>query len=187
VSPPPAGQDPAGRDGAQSAQSAPAVRGLAWGPDQTPLRRPSGPADPQDDYGYRQIMVRSLIRAQLGLSLVCLVFALAVTALFPALCAVLPRLDHAEVFGLPLTLIALGAGIYPVILIIAVFYNHQAGRLERQFISLVDGPHHPARPLGDEVREAPARGPHHPARPLGDEVREVPARGERVDRPQADD
>lgn len=83
-------------------------------------------------------MVRSLIRAQLGLSLVCLVFALAVTALFPVLCAVLPRLDHAEVFGLPLTLIALGAGIYPVILIIAVFYNHQASRLEKQFISLVD-------------------------------------------------
>jgi hypothetical protein len=135
VSPPPAGQGPAGGDGAQPA---PAVRGLAWGPDQTPLRGPSGPADAQDDYGYRQIMVRSLIRAQLGLSLVCLVFALAVTALFPALCAVLPGLDHAEVFGLPLTLIALGAAIYPVILIIAVFYNHQASRLERQFSSLVD-------------------------------------------------
>jgi hypothetical protein len=164
---PPAGPDPARRDGARSAQSAPAVRGLAWGPDQTPLRSPSGPADAQDDYGYRQIMARSLIRAQLGLSLVCLVFALAVTALFPALCAVLPRLDHAEVFGLPLTLIALGAGIYPVILTIAVFYNHQAGRLERQFISLVNGPHHPAPALGDEAREAP--------------------RAERAGRPQADD
>ena len=84
-------------------------------------------------------MVRSLIRAQLGLSLVCLVFALAVTALFPMLCAVLPRLDHAKVFGLPVALIALGAGIYPVILIIALFYNRQANRLERKFISLVGG------------------------------------------------
>jgi putative solute:sodium symporter small subunit len=125
-------------DDAQSAQSAPAVRSLAWGPGQTPRRSSPGPADPQDDYGYRQIMVRSLIRAQLGLSLVCLVFALAVTALFPVLCAVLPRLDHTEVFGLPLALIALGAGIYPVILIIAVFYNHQANRLEQQFVRLVD-------------------------------------------------
>lgn len=132
-------------DETRPAQAAPAGRTLAWGPDQTPLRRSSGPADPQDDYGYRQIMVRSLIRAQLGLSLVCLVFALAVTALFPILCAVLPRLDQAEVFGLPLTLIALGAGIYPVILIIAVFYNHQASRLEKQFISLVDGLQAPAR------------------------------------------
>jgi putative solute:sodium symporter small subunit len=84
-------------------------------------------------------MVRSLIRAQLGLSLVCLVFALAVTALFPMLCAVLPRLDHAELFGLPVTLIALGASIYPVILIIAFFYNHQANRLERKFIALFGG------------------------------------------------
>jgi len=115
----------------------PGVRGLAWGPGQTPRHHSSAAADGHDDLGYRQIMARSLIRAQLGLSLVCLVFALAVTALFPMLCAVLPRLDHAEVLGLPVTLMALGAGIYPVILIIAFFYNHQANRLERKFISLV--------------------------------------------------
>ena len=83
-------------------------------------------------------MVRSLIRAQLGLSLVCLVFALAVTASFPILCAVLPPLDHTEVFGLPLTLIALGIGIYPVILIIGTFYEYRSRRLENQLISLVD-------------------------------------------------
>jgi hypothetical protein len=83
-------------------------------------------------------MVRSLIRAQLGLSLVCLAFALAVTASFPILCAVLPALDHAKVFGLPLTLVALGVCIYPVILIIGAFYNYQASRLEKQFIRLVD-------------------------------------------------
>jgi putative solute:sodium symporter small subunit len=89
------------------------------------------------------MMVRSLMHAQLSLSLVCMVFALAVTASFPMLCAVLPHLDHTEVFGLPLTLIALGAGIYPVILIVGFFYNHQASRLEKKFTSLVqhvDGP-----------------------------------------------
>ncbi len=88
-------------------------------------------------------MIRSLIRAQLGLSLVCLAFALAVTASLPILCAVLPGLDRIEVFGLPLALVALGAGIYPVILIIGIFYNYQAGRLEQRFMSLadrVDGP-----------------------------------------------
>lgn len=116
-----------------------AVRGRAWGPDQVPLQRSnSGTPDPQDDHGYCQIMVRSLIRAQLGLSLVCLAFALAVTASFPILCAVLPGLDHAEVFGLPLVLVALGVCIYPVILIIGAFYNYQASRLEKQFILLVD-------------------------------------------------
>jgi putative solute:sodium symporter small subunit len=142
ASPSPAGRDP--EPDAHEAQNAAGGRSLAWGPGQAAQRRSAGGSDPQDDLGYRQIMARSLIRAQLGLSLVCLVFALAVTALFPMLCAVLPRLDHTEIFGLPLTLIALGAGIYPVILIIAFFYNHQANRLERQFISLVervDRPH----------------------------------------------
>lgn len=116
-----------------------ANRGLAWSPDHVPLQdHLPRPAPVQVDHGYWQIMIRSLIRAQLGLSLVCLAFALAVTASFPILCAVLPGLDHTEIFGLPLTLIALGAGIYPVILIIGVFYNHQAGRLEQRFISLTD-------------------------------------------------
>lgn len=92
----------------------------------------------QVDHGYWQIMIRSLIRAQLGLSLVCLAFALAVTASFPILCAVLPSLAHAQVLGLPVTLIALGAGIFPVILLIGIFYNYQAGRLEQRFISLAD-------------------------------------------------
>ena len=114
-----------------------ATRALAWGPDEVPLKyRPV--AFSESDHEYRQILVRSLIRAQLGLSLVCLAFALAVTASFPILCAVLPRLSQVTVFGLPLTLIALGIGVFPVILIIGAFYLHQATRLERQFVRLVD-------------------------------------------------
>src|SRR5580698_2530818 len=118
------------------------MRALAWGPGEVPLKyRPV--AFSESDHEYRQILIRSLIRAQLGLSLVCLAFALAVTASLPILCAVLPGLDRIEVFGLPLALVALGAGIYPVILIIGIFYNYQAGRLEQRFMSLadrVDGP-----------------------------------------------
>jgi hypothetical protein len=116
-----------------------AVRSLAWGPDQKPAERSlAGQVPAEGDHSYYQIMARSLIRAQLGLSLVCLTFALAITASFPILCAVLPPLDRAQVLGMPLTLIALGVSIFPVILIIATFYNYQANRLERQFISLVD-------------------------------------------------
>lgn len=114
-------------------------RSLAWGPSQIPRRRDhSDFGDLPDDQGYCLILVRSLIRAQLGLSLVCLAFALTVTASFPILCAVLPGLDHVVILGLPLTLIALGAGIYPVILGIGWFYNRQASRLERRFVSIVD-------------------------------------------------
>ena len=113
------------------------IRSLAWGPGQVSL--PGGQGDvSQPDRDYWQILVRSLIRAQLGLSLLCLAFALAVTASFPILCAVLPSIVHVTVLGLPLTLIALGVGVFPVILIIGAFYVRQAARLERQFSQLVE-------------------------------------------------
>jgi putative solute:sodium symporter small subunit len=119
-------------------------RSVAWGPGAIPLQpQHLDPADMRADHGYCQVLVRSLIRAQLGVSLVCLAFALAVTASFPILCAVVPALYRTEIFGLPLVLVALGAGIYPVILLIGFFYNHQASRLEKKFTSLVnrvDGP-----------------------------------------------
>lgn len=115
---------------------APPARRLAWGPNQEPLQHHQGPGLVQGDHGYCQILVRSLIRAQLGLSLVCLTFALAVTASFPALCAILPRLDHREILSMPLPLIVLGVSVYPVILAIGAFYNHHANRLEKQFVGL---------------------------------------------------
>jgi uncharacterized membrane protein (DUF485 family) len=113
------------------------IRSLAWGPGEVSLL--GGPGDAsQPDRDYWQILVRSLIRAQLGLSLVCLAFALAVTASFPILCAVLPSVIHVTIFGLPVTLLALGVGVFPVILIIGAFYVKQAARLERQFSKLVE-------------------------------------------------
>ncbi len=139
-------QPPAGENGHGPVAPPPGpARGLAWSPEHVPLQvQLPAPSAVEVDHGYWQLMIRSLIRAQLGLSLVCLAFALAVTASLPILCAVLPGLDRVRVFGLPLTLVTLGAGIYPVILIIGVFYNHQAGQLEQRFISVadrVDEPH----------------------------------------------
>jgi hypothetical protein len=113
-----------------------ATRSVAWGPGEVPLKR--GPGDADADHSYLQILIRSLIRAQLGLSLVCLAFALAVTASYPILWALLPSAIKVRVFGLPLTLVALGVGVFPVILLIGAFYVHQATRLERQFTRLVD-------------------------------------------------
>ena len=113
------------------------TRSLAWGPGEVAVER-SRADGAEPDQGYRQILVRSLIRAQLGLSLVCLAFALAVTASFPILCAVRPSLTRVTVFGLPLTLMVLGVGVFPPILLIGAFYLRQAARLERQFVKLVD-------------------------------------------------
>lgn len=113
-------------------------RSLAWGPSQIPQpREPPARAGQQHDHGYYQILVRSLIRAQLGLSLVCLAFALAVTVSFPILYAVLPWLSHTTIAGLPVTLVTLGIGIYPVILAIGWFYTFQARRLESRFVCIM--------------------------------------------------
>jgi hypothetical protein len=112
------------------------IRSLAWGPGEVSLLGGQNDVS-QPDRDYWQILIRSLIRAQLGLSLVCLAFALAVTASFPIMWALLPSASHIKVLGLPLTLVALGVGVFPVILIIGTFYVHQAARLERQFTKLV--------------------------------------------------
>jgi hypothetical protein len=134
------GRDPAPRpDDRPAIAAAPGARSIAWAPHHTP-RQQGGPdqSGPDGDPGYCQVLARSLIRAQLALSLVCLAFALAVTASYPVLCAVLPGLVADRLFGLPLTLLVLGAGIFPVILAIGWFYTWQAGRLERRFITLMD-------------------------------------------------
>jgi hypothetical protein len=97
-----------------------------------------GFGDVQSDTAYGRLLVRSLTRAQLGLSLMCLALAVAVVASLPVLAALWPGARRIAVAGLPLTLIILGAGIYPVLMAIGWFYNHQASQLEARFIDLVD-------------------------------------------------
>ena len=80
------------------------------------------------------------MRAQLGLSLVCLTFALAVTASFPLIAAMAPAVTRITLAGVPLTLIVLGFAFYPVFLAVGWFYNRQARQLEARFTSLVDPP-----------------------------------------------
>jgi putative solute:sodium symporter small subunit len=88
------------------------------------------------------------VRAQLGLSLMCLTLALVVTASYPVVAALAPAITKITVAGLPLTLIVLGFGFYPVLLGIGWFYNHQARQLEARFTGLVDPA---ARPLPDST------------------------------------
>ncbi len=78
------------------------------------------------------------MRAQLGLSLMCLTFALAVTASFPVIAAMVPAVARITVAGVPLTLVVLGFAFYPVFLAVGWFYNRHARQLEARFTSLVD-------------------------------------------------
>jgi hypothetical protein len=116
-----------------------ARRLVVWLPDQVPEAQDAiGPGDLQNDTVCRRLLLRSLMRAQLALSLVCLVAALAVTVSFPLVAALAPGTGRVMVAGLPLTLIVLGAGVYPILLAVGWFYNRQARQLEVNFTKLVD-------------------------------------------------
>ena len=114
---------------------------VVWQHDQARLEHDViGLGDVQSDTPYGRLLVRSLTRAQLGLSLLCLALAVVGVASLPLLAALWPGARRVTVAGLPLTLIVLGAGIYPVLMAIGWFYHHQASQLEARFIDLVDPP-----------------------------------------------
>jgi len=114
-------------------------RVVVWQHDQARLQHDViGIGDVQSDTVYGRLLVRALTRAQLGLSLMCLAFAVAVIASLPVVMALLPAARKVTVVGLPLTLVILGAGIFPVLMAVGWFYNRQASQLEARFIDLVD-------------------------------------------------
>lgn len=112
---------------------------VEWQHDQAQLQHDViGIGDVQSDTVYGRLLVRSLTRAQLGLSLMCLAATVATIGSFPVIMALLPSARTVRVAGLPLTLVVLGAGIFPVLLAVGWFYNRQASQLEARFIDLVD-------------------------------------------------
>jgi sulfite exporter TauE/SafE len=125
--------------GEGEAGGAPPRKVVVWQHDQArPLHDVIGLGDVQSDTPYGRLLLRSLTRAQLGLSLMCLSLALALIASLPVIMALLPSARRVMVFGLPLTLVILGAGIFPVLMAVGWFYNRQAKQLEARFIELVD-------------------------------------------------
>ena len=126
----------------QPAQPQPAQRQLVvWRGDQVPVQHGiPGPGDLRDDTNTGRLLIGSLVRAQLGLSLMCLMFALTVTVSFPLVAALVPAIGRTRVAGLPVTLIVLGFAFYPVFLAVGWFYHRQARQLEARFTDLVDPP-----------------------------------------------
>ena len=118
----------------------PAQRQLVvWRGDGVPVQHDiPGPGDLRDDTKAGRLLIGSLIRAQLGLSLLCLMIALTVTISFPLVTALVPAVGRMRVAGLPLTLIVLGFAFYPVFLAVGWFYHRQARQLEARFTDLVN-------------------------------------------------
>jgi hypothetical protein len=85
-----------------------------------------------------EVLLQSLIRAQLALAIrVFAVFGCLLLGL-PALFASYPGLAEFRVLGLPLVWLVLGAAVYPLLVLMAALYVHQAERNEREFVELVE-------------------------------------------------
>jgi uncharacterized membrane protein (DUF485 family) len=92
-----------------------------------------------DEHGeYRDVLLRSLMRAQFGLTVTFIALAVGVLISLPLVAGLIPSLADKHVFGLPLTLAVLGVAVYPVLVVIAVVYVRLAERTERHFLDLVE-------------------------------------------------
>ena len=118
---------------------APGRQRVVWRSDQVLIQHDiPGLSDLRDDTSAGRLLLKSFMRAQLGLSLMCLTFALTVTGSYPVIAAMVPAVSRMTVAGVPLTLIVLGFAFYPVFLAVGWFYNRHARQLEARFTSLVD-------------------------------------------------
>ena len=107
-----------------------------------PRRASNRPLSPvRDDLyqadAYGRELLTSLMRAQAGVSLAVLLPAITLLAIYPLLAVLVPRLANFEVLGLPLTLIILGGGIYPPLVLLGYWYVRRAERLEQRFVELL--------------------------------------------------
>jgi hypothetical protein len=104
------------------------------------LRRP-GLGDSSPSLGereYRDVLLRSMMRAQLGLTLGFIALAVCVLGSLPLIAALIPSLSYRHVFGVPVSLAVLGFGVYPVLIGLGFGYVRLAERTERRFLELVD-------------------------------------------------
>ncbi|MEN3121180.1 hypothetical protein [Janibacter sp. LM] len=81
--------------------------------------------------------VRSLVRAQLQLSLSVLAVGLVTLGALPLLFALAPPLRRLELLGVPLPWLVLGLLVYPGVVLIARWYTRASERIEADFSDLV--------------------------------------------------
>ncbi|MFC4603410.1 hypothetical protein [Rhodococcus kronopolitis] len=92
----------------------------------------------QEQTEVGEVMVRALVRAQLGLAVRIAVLVAAVLGLIPLLVMVLPALTTASVFGVRLPWLVLGAAVYPMLYGAGWLYRRLAEHTEQEFVDLAD-------------------------------------------------
>jgi putative solute:sodium symporter small subunit len=86
-----------------------------------------------------EIYLRRLVRAQLGLSLTALLSFGGVFAGLPLALWLAPGVDRVELLGVPLTLLVLCVGVFPLLVAVGVLYARRANALDEEFRDLVRG------------------------------------------------
>ena len=84
------------------------------------------------------VYVRSLIRSQLGLAVVCLLAFVVLTVLLVLGVYAVPGLAGLQLAGMPASWLVLGLGVYPIIWVTALIYARAASRNERSYLDLTD-------------------------------------------------
>ncbi len=131
------GQAAPGRPG----DPAPPRRVAVTSPRTTAVRRPPGRAalralSEQDVVG--ELLVRSLVRAQLLLAVRLLLVLLVLLGGVPLLFALAPSTRDVVLLGLPLPWLVLGVLVYPALVLGGLVHLRLAERHERDFAELVD-------------------------------------------------
>ena len=91
--------------------------------------------DAQTELG--EIYMRSLMRTQLRLALGTVLILASTVGALPVLFATIPWLRTTRLLGVPLPWLVLGAGVYPLLLVLAWSYVRRAEANERSFDDLV--------------------------------------------------
>ena len=116
-------------------------RVVVTGPRTRTVRRPPGrpgvrALDEQTRVG--DLLVRSLVRAQLGLALRTAAVVLVTLGGLPLLFATVPTTRDVQVLGLALPWLCLGVLVYPGLLLTGWVHVRLAERNERDFVELVE-------------------------------------------------
>lgn len=84
-----------------------------------------------------EIYLRRLVRAQLGLSLTALLSFGGVFAGLPLALWLVPSVERVQLLGVPLPLLVLCVGVFPVLIAVGRLYERRATALDEAFRELV--------------------------------------------------
>ncbi len=101
-------------------------------------RPPTQPGTDAPTSDIAGVYVRSLIRSQLRLAVVCALGFVVATMCFVLAVALAPALDETYLAGVPVSWLLLGVGVYPLAITVGGLFVRAANRNESRYRSLAE-------------------------------------------------